>query len=84
MAKAIQEGRLKVGETTDEKKQPEVFMMWNDEEDDVLAESKRFRFHLPAPKIPLPSHAESYNPPEEYLLTEEEKANMEELDPKER
>ena len=30
-------------------------------------------YHLPAPKMPMPSHAESYNPPDEYLLTEEEK-----------
>lgn len=29
--------------------------------------------HMPAPKIALPSHAESYNPPAEYLWTEEEK-----------
>jgi hypothetical protein len=25
--------------------------------------------HISAPKIPLPGHAESYNPPEEYLFT---------------
>ncbi|KAK0540602.1 Ribosome biogenesis protein erb1 [Tilletia horrida] len=29
--------------------------------------------HMPAPKLPLPGHAESYNPPAEYLFTEEEK-----------
>lgn len=28
--------------------------------------------HIPAPKMPLPGHAESYRPPKEYLLTEEE------------
>lgn len=83
MANDIKEGRLKIGEPTEEKK-PEVFMLWDDQEDEVLAESKRYRFHLPAPKIPLPTHAESYNPPEEYLLTEEEQKKMEEMDPKDR
>ena len=34
--------------------------------------NKRYRHHLPAPKLPLPGHAESYNPPPEYLFTEEE------------
>ncbi|KAG8901896.1 hypothetical protein FRB99_005016 [Tulasnella sp. 403] len=35
---------------------------------------------IAAPKIALPKHAESYNPPEEYLLDEEEKAKYESLD----
>ena len=30
--------------------------------------------HLPAPKLPLPQHSESYNPPPEYLLDDEERA----------
>lgn len=34
--------------------------------------TRRYRAHLPAPKMPLPGHAESYNPPPEYLLTKEE------------
>jgi len=34
--------------------------------------SKRFRQHIPAPKLALPGHAESYNPPPEYLFTKEE------------
>lgn len=33
--------------------------------------------HIPAPKIPLPGHAESYRPPKEYLLTEEEQKQWE-------
>lgn len=28
--------------------------------------------HIPAPKRPPPSHAESYNPPPEYLLDAKE------------
>lgn len=33
--------------------------------------------HIPAPKTPLPGHAESYRPPKEYLLTEEEQKQWE-------
>lgn len=32
----------------------------------------RHKMHVPAPKLPLPGHEESYNPPPEYLPTEEE------------
>lgn len=34
--------------------------------------SKRYRQHIPAPKLTLPGHAESYNPPPEYIFTKEE------------
>ncbi|CAA7260169.1 unnamed protein product [Cyclocybe aegerita] len=39
---------------------------------------------LPAPKPRLPTNAESYNPPEEYLPTEEERKAWEEQDPEDR
>lgn len=38
-------------------------------------------FHIPAPKLSLPGHAESYNPPEEYLLDAEELKAWEDADP---
>jgi len=34
--------------------------------------SRRYRHHIPAPPKPAPGHAESYNPPPEYLFTEQE------------
>ena len=34
--------------------------------------TKRHRDYVSAPKMPLPGHEESYNPPPEYLFTEEE------------
>jgi hypothetical protein len=34
--------------------------------------TRRYRAHIPAPRAPLPGHAESYNPPPEYLFTKEE------------
>ena len=30
------------------------------------------RMHFAAPKVDLPGHAESYNPPAEYLFDDEE------------
>ncbi|XP_015679427.1 ribosome biogenesis protein BOP1 [Protobothrops mucrosquamatus] len=44
----------------------------------------RHKMHVPAPKLPLPGHQESYNPPPEYLLTEEEKLAWEQQEPEER
>jgi ribosome biogenesis protein ERB1 len=40
--------------------------------------------HVPAPKMKLPDHDESYNPPEEYLPNEDEIKEWEELDPEDR
>jgi len=76
IVQAIKEGRYQERHparqgSDEEKKKPPVFMIWNEEQDEVLAESRRYKFHLPAPKMPLPGHAESYNPPPEYLLTPE-------------
>lgn len=35
---------------------------------------------IPAPKRDLPTHAESFNPPEEYLFDEEELKEFNEMD----
>ncbi|KAF3932001.1 hypothetical protein ABW20_dc0103219 [Dactylellina cionopaga] len=40
--------------------------------------------NIPAPKLPPPTHDESYNPPPEYLPTENEKKEWEEQDPEDR
>jgi ribosome biogenesis protein ERB1 len=40
--------------------------------------------HIPAPKLKLPEHDESYNPPTEYLPTEAEKQEWENLDEEDR
>lgn len=39
-----------------------------------ILRSRRHMQNLPAPKLPLPDHNESYNPPPEYLFDEEELA----------
>uniref|UniRef100_UPI0037E89923 ribosome biogenesis protein bop1 n=1 Tax=Semicossyphus pulcher TaxID=241346 RepID=UPI0037E89923 len=55
--------------------------LWAGEDASILA---KHRMHLPAPKIPLPGHHESYNPPPEYLFTDEERALWEQQDPADR
>jgi len=60
-------------------KQPEdefqFYDLWADADKDkklTHREQALQKMHIPAPKEPLPSHEASYNPPEEYLLTEDE------------
>ncbi|KAF7645030.1 hypothetical protein LDENG_00211500 [Lucifuga dentata] len=55
--------------------------LWMSEDSSILA---KHRMHLPAPKIPLPGHQESYNPPPEYLFNEEERSLWEQQDPADR
>lgn len=45
-------------------------MLWS--ADDRAEHMRRIHSHIPAPKRALPGHAESYNPPPEYLLDERE------------
>ena len=57
--------------------------MWNDT--DAPGAPKRWQQNLRQPsKTALPTHAESYNPPEEYLFAEEELAAWQAQEPRER
>ncbi|RHZ25031.1 hypothetical protein DYB31_003703 [Aphanomyces astaci] len=78
--KGIREGRIQVDKKPDDK--PDVFQMWF--EDDQEAQVRKGPAHVQAPKMILPGHAESYNPPEEYLFTPEEKKAWLEQDPSDR
>ncbi|KXJ78016.1 hypothetical protein RP20_CCG005849 [Aedes albopictus] len=53
-------------------KGPKFYMIW--ESDHGKEEMRRIHDHVVAPKRPLPGHAESYNPPPEYLFNERELA----------
>uniref|UniRef100_A0A182QZU2 Ribosome biogenesis protein BOP1 homolog n=1 Tax=Anopheles farauti TaxID=69004 RepID=A0A182QZU2_9DIPT len=54
------------------KRAPKFYMLWTTDHD--KEEMRRIHDHVVAPKRPLPGHAESYNPPPEYLFDEKEKA----------
>ena len=66
IVKAMKEGKY-VSQRRGRREEPQLLTMWDDSADEVLAESSRNKFHLPAPKMPLPGHAESYNPPPEVM-----------------
>ncbi|CAN0121144.1 unnamed protein product [Ascophyllum nodosum] len=82
LMKGIREGRITVHPKTQTEEEEDTYQMWKD--DDDIPEKHRGPMHIPAPKMPLPGHAESYRPPKEYLLTEEEQKQWEEMDPTER
>ncbi|KFB50623.1 hypothetical protein ZHAS_00018947 [Anopheles sinensis] len=52
------------------RKGPKFYMLW--ETDHGQEEMRRIHDHVVAPKRPLPHHAESYNPPPEYLFNAQE------------
>ncbi|XP_063216320.1 ribosome biogenesis protein BOP1 homolog [Bacillus rossius redtenbacheri] len=49
---------------------PQFYMLWGS--DDGAEQMRRIHNHIPAPKRNLPGHAESYNPPSEYLFDSRE------------
>ena len=64
-----------------EKKKFEFYMLWSSVKDDSNEEKlRRIHKHMPAPKRFLPGHAESYNPPAEYLFNERELKEWTKLD----
>lgn len=79
IVRAIREGRI-VPNKPAESKEPKLYDIWADDAPVPRVD----KMALPAPKLPPPTHDESYNPPREYLPTETEKSTWEDLDPEER
>uniref|UniRef100_A0A3B5MQF0 Ribosome biogenesis protein BOP1 n=1 Tax=Xiphophorus couchianus TaxID=32473 RepID=A0A3B5MQF0_9TELE len=77
---AIKMGWIKPRRVQDDSR-GRFYDLWANEDSSILAKHK---MHLPAPKIPLPGHEESYNPPPEFMFTDEEKALWEQQDPSDR
>ncbi len=82
LVSAIKKSRLKP-KPQKPKDGPFVFNydLW---EKPTIERSKRIERYIPAPKLKPPGHEESYNPPPEYLFTEEEKQKWTEQEPEER
>lgn len=70
IVRAIRQGRIIPNKPKNASAKPQFYAIWNEEPSNQPAP-------LPAPKPRLPTHAESYNPPEEYLPTEEERKDWE-------
>ncbi|KAK2149681.1 hypothetical protein LSH36_442g03132 [Paralvinella palmiformis] len=90
MVHAIKMGWMKPQqEKRKEEDQPKFYMLWNNDEQvniglTISDITRKYRSHIPAPKLQLPGHEESYNPPPEYLLTEEEELAWKNKDPEDR
>ncbi|XP_048215039.1 ribosome biogenesis protein BOP1 [Perognathus longimembris pacificus] len=61
---------------------PTFYDLWAQEDPNAVL--GRHKMHVPAPKLALPGHAESYNPPPEYLPSEEERLAWAQQEPGER
>ncbi|XP_064298004.1 ribosome biogenesis protein BOP1 isoform X1 [Phalacrocorax carbo] len=77
---AIKMGWIKPRKPKDDT--PTYYDLWAHEDPNSIL--GRHKMHVPAPKMRLPGHEESYNPPPEYLLSEEEKLAWEQQEPAER
>eukprot|EP00118_Oscarella_pearsei_P010544 m.65331 g.65331 ORF g.65331 m.65331 type:complete len:704 (+) comp35316_c0_seq10:6005-8116(+) len=60
---------------------PKYSLLWDQMDEQP---TKPHPMQIPAPKMKLPGHGESYNPPPEYLPTEEETKKWESKDPEDR
>ncbi|KAG0230069.1 Ribosome biogenesis protein erb1 [Actinomortierella wolfii] len=80
IVRAIREGRIVPRKSGYVPPKPKFYNLWNDDdkprEDHIM--------HIAAPKMKLPTHDESYNPPAEYLPTEEEIKEWNEMDKEDR
>ncbi|CEP12662.1 hypothetical protein [Parasitella parasitica] len=78
IVRAIRQGRIVPRKPKDEK--PRFYNLWGDDdkprEDHIM--------HIAAPKMKLPEHDESYNPPAEYLPDEQEINEWNEMDKEDR
>lgn len=68
IVQAIRAGRIVLSKSKEKIIQPLFYDIWSD----TSLKPYDHIMHIPAPKIPLPTHDESYNPPEEYLPSEDE------------
>ncbi|KAH0558585.1 Ribosome biogenesis protein erb1, partial [Trichoglossum hirsutum] len=82
IVRAIREGRIlpyKPPTTEDEEPTTKYYDIWANEKprpDHIM--------NIPAPKLPPPTHDQSYNPPPEYLPTKAERRAWEEADEEDR
>ena len=82
----LKEGKITLDELKGKAKKEnplQEFLLWMGDEEDELSMRKGPQ-HLAAPKVPPPGHAESYIPPDEYLPTDKDLKEWEEMPVKDR
>lgn len=76
IVRGIRAGRITVEKPT---KKPKHYDLWSADGQELAGP-----MYMPAPKMKLPGNEESYNPPSEYLFTDQEKEQWENTDPSDR
>ncbi|ODQ58173.1 hypothetical protein WICANDRAFT_64317 [Wickerhamomyces anomalus NRRL Y-366-8] len=80
IVRAIREGRIVPNKPAVDEEEEHNYDLWGDGAQDNVDHIMTLR----APKMAPPTNEESYNPPEEYLLNDEEIAKFNEMEPSER
>ncbi|CAG8806451.1 1551_t:CDS:2, partial [Racocetra persica] len=78
IVRAIRQGHIVPGKTQAPK--PRYYSLWTDND----KPREEHVMQIPALKIKLPEHDESYSPPAEYLPTDKERDEWEKMDPDDR
>eukprot|EP00300_Choanocystis_sp_HF-7_P020323 c20566_g1_i2.p1 GENE.c20566_g1_i2~~c20566_g1_i2.p1 ORF type:complete len:735 (+),score=149.69 c20566_g1_i2:35-2239(+) len=90
LIKGLRQGRIKSSRERQREQSKATqhvydFDIWDADTPQLSNRASKFSFRMiPAPKVKLPGHSESYNPPPEYLYTEAEKEAWETMDPEDR
>lgn len=84
LVQAIKQGRLDPNRRKKPKTEENLFDLWENAEENSQNLAKNMPPPISAPKLSLPGHAESYNPSEEYLLSQEETREWLDKDPEDR
>jgi ribosome biogenesis protein ERB1 len=79
IVRAIRQGRIVASKPKATENVSQFYNIWASEES-----TSKDAPQVPAPRKPLPTSSESFNPPPEYLPTEEEARQWEETDPQDR
>ncbi|KAM3956398.1 ribosome biogenesis protein BOP1 homolog [Aphomia sociella] len=71
--------RREIAKERRKRKEKKFYNLWGSTSNEEEEKLRGIHKHIPAPKRPLPTHAESYNPPPEYLLDAKETKEWNEL-----
>ncbi|KIS66931.1 uncharacterized protein UMAG_05714 [Mycosarcoma maydis] len=81
IVRAIREGRIVPGAAANKDAKPKFYNIWADAHEN---DTRSPWAVMAAPKLALPGHAESYNPPAEYLFNEQEQKEWQEAEAEDR
>lgn len=84
LVRALRKGWLKPSSEKKPAEEAPAYLLWADDGHANAERTGAGLTYIPPAKPKLPGHEESYNPPDEYLPAEEERAAWELMDPEDR